>query len=86
MADDKSQHVAMLMQYLMKKELEGLSLALFTRVLKWSLEDVQVLLARVRADMSDPRYELYYNVFVSHTRAFLFWLIQTDTTYMDRIR
>lgn len=50
------------MQYLMERELEGLSLALFTRVLNWSVEDLRDLLTRTRADMANLKYELYCNV------------------------
>lgn len=58
----KWRKVAQLMQYLMERELEGLSLALFTRVLNWSIEDLRDLLTRARADMANPAYELYCNV------------------------
>lgn len=37
----------------MREGLEGFSLALFTRNLGWSVEEVQVLLSKVRKDMAD---------------------------------
>lgn len=35
--------------------LEGFTMARFTRVLGWSVEEIQVLLALVRKDLRDPR-------------------------------
>lgn len=37
----------------MRDGLEGFSLALFTRNLGWSVEEVQVLLSKARKDMGD---------------------------------
>ena len=37
----------------MREGLEGFSLALFTRNLGWSVEEVQVLLSKARKDMGD---------------------------------
>ena len=37
----------------LKEGLEGFSLALFTRVLGWSVEEIQVLLSKVRKDLDD---------------------------------
>lgn len=65
MQDAKQKRIAQFMQYLMERELEGLSLALFTRVLNWSVEDLQELLTGVRADMANPDYEMYCNMSVS---------------------
>lgn len=50
------------MQYLFKGQIEGLSLALFTRVLNWSAEDLRDLLNKVRKDMNNLDYEIYCNV------------------------
>ncbi|KAI9884801.1 MAG: hypothetical protein M1823_003412 [Watsoniomyces obsoletus] len=44
--------------------LEAFSLALFTRVLKWSPEEIQVLLAKVRNDLKDPTIHAYINFHV----------------------
>lgn len=42
--------------------LEGLSLALFTRVLGWSKEETEVFLAGVRQDMKNTRIHAYWNM------------------------
>lgn len=40
--------------------LEGFSLALFTRVLGWTPQQVQVFLVKVRAESKSPRIHAYY--------------------------
>ncbi|KAG0646367.1 putative methyltransferase tdiE [Hyphodiscus hymeniophilus] len=40
--------------------LQGLSLALFTRGLGWSVDELEVLLADVRKDMKNPRIHSYW--------------------------
>ena len=42
--------------------LEGFTLRLFTKVLGWKIEEVQVLLASVRKDMKDPKIHVYMNL------------------------
>ncbi|MCJ1361934.1 hypothetical protein MMC16_001035 [Acarospora aff. strigata] len=42
--------------------LQAVTLALFTRVLGWSAEEVEVLLAGVRRDLKNPRIHAYYNL------------------------
>lgn len=42
--------------------MSGLSLALFTRGLGWTAEDVEIFLAGVRKDMKDVRMHTYYCV------------------------
>ena len=37
----------------LKEGIEGFSLTLFTRVLGWSVEEIQVLLSKVRKDLED---------------------------------
>ena len=37
----------------LKEGLEGFSLVLFTRILGWSPEEVQVMLSKVRKDLED---------------------------------
>jgi len=44
--------------------LEGLSLGLFTRVLGWTKEEVEVFLVGVRRDMKDTRIHTYKNMWV----------------------
>lgn len=45
--------------------LEGLSVGLFTRVLGWSRESVDVFLAEVRKDLSNTAIHAYWPVYVS---------------------
>jgi hypothetical protein len=40
--------------------LQGLSAALFTRVLNWSPEELEVLLAGVRKDLKDQKMHGYW--------------------------
>jgi len=40
--------------------LQGLSLALFTRALKWSVEELEVFLVDVRNDMKNTRIHSYW--------------------------
>ena len=42
--------------------LQGLSLALFTRGLGWSAEELEVLQVAVRNDMKKTRTHAYYNI------------------------
>ncbi|KAL1995497.1 hypothetical protein VTN49DRAFT_1684 [Thermomyces lanuginosus] len=45
--------------YQMLEAVEPFTLALFTRVLRWSQEDIQQLMDRVRADLCNPKLHLY---------------------------
>jgi hypothetical protein len=45
--------------------LEGLSVALFTRVLGWSKEELDVFLEDVRKDMKNTKYHAHWNMLVS---------------------
>ncbi|KAM0231915.1 hypothetical protein ACHAPO_008213 [Fusarium lateritium] len=45
-------------------ELSGLSLALFTKGLGWSVEEVEVFLAKVRTDMRDRRIHAWWPIHV----------------------
>jgi hypothetical protein len=42
--------------------LEGLTLRLYTNVLKWKVEEIMVLLAQVRRDLRNPRIHGYLNL------------------------
>jgi hypothetical protein len=42
--------------------IQGLSLALFTRGLKWSVEELEVFLAEVRKDMRDRSIHSYWKM------------------------
>jgi hypothetical protein len=46
------------------ENLEGLTLALFTRFLGWSREEVFVFLTDVRKDLKNPRIHACYNLCV----------------------
>lgn len=45
-------------------ELEGLSLALFTRLLGWKTDRVTALLAGVRSEFRHKDYQLHVNMYV----------------------
>jgi len=47
---------------------EAMSLALFTRGLGWSLDEVRVFVALVRNDMKDQRIHAYWNLSVVYGR------------------
>jgi hypothetical protein len=46
----------------MTPSLEGFSMALFTRVLGWSKEEVETFLIDVRKDMKDPKIHAYWQM------------------------
>jgi hypothetical protein len=48
----------------MLEALDAYSFALFTRVLGWSTEELQVLLAEVRKDLQNRRFHGYSRVYV----------------------
>lgn len=58
MPDDKEKRIGRAFLHFILMELEGFSLRLFTRVLGWSVGELQVLLAGVRQELRDPRYQL----------------------------
>ncbi len=47
---------------------ESMSLALFTRVLGWSADEVRVFMAQVRGDLRNRRYHAYWNFWAVHGR------------------
>lgn len=47
------------------KGLQAFTVGLFTRVLGWEIEEIEVLLARVRNDLQNPRIHAYWNMFVT---------------------
>lgn len=47
---------------------ESMSLALFTRVLGWSADEVRVFMALVRRDLRDRRIHAYWNFWVVYGR------------------
>jgi hypothetical protein len=42
--------------------IEGFSLALFTRVLRWNMDEIHVLLAHVRKEMKNPNIHTQYHL------------------------
>ena len=44
--------------------LEAFTLRLFTKVLDWSVDEVQVLLGFVREEMKNPRIHVLYDLYV----------------------
>lgn len=49
-------------QPLLLDEIEGTCLMLFTQELKWTYEEVQVFLAAVRKDYTDPYLKIFQNM------------------------
>ncbi|CAP61830.1 uncharacterized protein PODANS_5_2670 [Podospora anserina S mat+] len=47
---------------------ESMSLALFTRVLRWSADEVRIFMASVRKDLRDRRLHAYWNFWVVYGR------------------
>jgi hypothetical protein len=45
--------------------LEGLSMAIFTRILEWTKEETEVFLASVRKEMKDTKIHSYWNMCVT---------------------
>ncbi|ROT36375.1 S-adenosyl-L-methionine-dependent methyltransferase [Sodiomyces alkalinus F11] len=48
--------------------LQAITLALFTRVLGWLPEEVEVFTAEVRRDMRNPRYHAYWPIIVTYAQ------------------
>ena len=46
----------------MEEGLEAFTLRLFTQMLKWDPEEVQVLLANVRKNLRDPKIHVQYDL------------------------
>lgn len=42
--------------------LEGVTLRLYTQFLGWTTEEIQVLLAKVRRDLQNPRIHVMYDL------------------------
>lgn len=47
---------------------ESMSLAIFTRVLGWSIDEVRVLMAQVRKDLKNRKIHAYWNFWVVYGR------------------
>jgi hypothetical protein len=64
--DPKAKEIGRYERLHMLDAVEPYSLALFTRALGWSKEEVEVLVAHVRSDFANPQYHLFsYFHFVS---------------------
>lgn len=48
---------------------DSYTVALFTRVLGWSLEECQVIMAKVKQEVRDLQHQLYTNFFFVSGRA-----------------
>ena len=57
--DPKSKDIGRYERLHMIDAVEPFSLALFTRELGWSLEEIQVLVGHVREDFANPKNHLY---------------------------
>jgi hypothetical protein len=66
--DEKLKALGRYQQFLMMEALDAYSFALFTRVLGWSTEQIQVLLAGVRKDLLNRRFHGYGKLFVVYGR------------------
>jgi hypothetical protein len=62
--DQKLKDLGRYQQHMMLEALDAYSFGLFTRVLGWSNEEVQVLLAEVRKDLQNRRFHGYSRVYV----------------------
>jgi hypothetical protein len=56
------------MSLLMTEAMPAYSLALFTRVLGWTPEEVEVLLAGARKDLKNTNYHLYTRLHIVYGR------------------
>lgn len=48
--------------------IEAYSLALFTRVLKYTPEEVQVMMAKIRKEFKDPEVHLYWIYHITYSQ------------------
>ena len=57
--DKKLKYLGRYLNVQMEKSIEAYALALFSRVLKWDAERIQVLFAGVRNDLRNLNYHMY---------------------------
>jgi len=55
-------YIGLLNEYNFSQWLEGLCMALFTRVLGWSEGEVRMYCEEVRKELSDPKMRVYFEV------------------------
>lgn len=48
---------------------DSYTMGLFTRVLGWSVEECQIIMAKVKKQVRDPQWQLYTNFFFVSGRA-----------------
>jgi hypothetical protein len=64
--------------------LEGLSMAIFTRILGWTKEETEVFLALVRKDMKDTKIHSYWEMYVTSPFKKINTNKRVDTTSLDK--
>lgn len=62
--DKRLKELGQYMNLLMAEAMQAYSLALFTRVLGWQPEEVEILLAQARKDLNNWNYHLYTRLYV----------------------
>lgn len=72
-ADKSGKELGLLMRHHMLEGVEGISLALFTRILGWSKGDLDTLLYGVRQEIKDRKYRISSNLHVTYGRKPLRW-------------
>jgi len=70
-ADERWKQIGLFNQTSCEQGLEGYALYLGTKVLGWSYEDLQTLLAKMRVALKNKAYHAYYPWYVDSDRAFL---------------
>jgi hypothetical protein len=64
--------------------LEGLSMAIFTRILGWTKEETEVFLTLVRKDMKDTKIHSYWEMCVTSPLEKINTNRLLDTTSLDK--
>lgn len=67
--DLRLKQIGLFEQVNMTQGVNALSVMLFTRALKWSVEEVELFLMDVRKDVKDRRLHTYYNLCVLSTQS-----------------
>ena len=65
--DQRLKQIGLFEQVNMTQGVNALSVMLFTRALKWSVEEVELFLTEVRKDVKDRSLHTYYHLCVSST-------------------
>ena len=58
--DPKMKRLGLYQMGVLQMGLDAFSLAIFTRLLNWSLEDIQALLTNVQMELKNRRYHWYW--------------------------